>query len=80
MQNELLSAVMYHLAEALRIIAVLISPVLPKAAHGIFDQLNWKMDLSGNDKRFSLADAEWGKLPDGHVVGKAVPLFPRIES
>ena len=57
--------------------AILISPVLPKAAHGIFDQLNWKMELSGKEERFSLADAEWGRLPDGHVVGKPVPLFPR---
>jgi methionyl-tRNA synthetase len=68
-----------HLAESLRIIAILISPVLPRAAHGIFDQLNWKMELSGKEERFSLADAEWGRLPDGHVVGKPVPLFPRIE-
>jgi methionyl-tRNA synthetase len=75
-----LDAALYALAESLRIIAILISPVLPKAAHGMFDQLNWKMDLSGKEERFSLADAEWGKLPDGHVVGKPVPLFPRIES
>jgi methionyl-tRNA synthetase len=74
-----LDALLYHLTESLRIIAILISPVLPKAAHGIFDQLNWKMELSGKEERFSLADAEWGRLPDGHVVGKPVPLFPRIE-
>src|SRR5438874_3119502 len=37
-----LDAVLYHLTESLRIIAILISPVLPRAAHGIFDQLNWK--------------------------------------
>ena len=74
-----LNAVMYSLAETLRILAILISPVLPKAAHGIFDQLNWKMELSGKEERFSLADAEWGRLPDGHVVGKPVLLFPRIE-
>src|SRR5437899_8453288 len=66
-------------ADALRIITILISPVLPKAAHRIFDQLNWKMELSGKDERFSLKDAGWGGLPDGHVVGKPVPLFPRIE-
>jgi methionyl-tRNA synthetase len=78
-QEELLDAVLYHLAESLRIIAIWISPVVPQAAHGIFDQLNWKMELSGKEERFSLADAEWGRLPDGHVVGKPVPLFPRIE-
>ena len=76
-----LEAVLFNLLDALRIIAILISPVLPKAAHGIFDQLNWKTEpeLSGKEARFSLADAEWGRLPDGHVVGKPVPLFPRIE-
>jgi len=78
-QEKLLDAVLYHLAESLRIIAIWISPVVPRAAHGIFDQLNWKMELSGKDERFSLADAQWGALPDGHVVGKPVPLFPRIE-
>ena len=78
--SQQLDAVLYHLAESLRIIAILISPVMPKSAHGIFDQLNWKMELSGKEERFSLADAEWGRLPDGHVVGKPVPLFPRIES
>jgi methionyl-tRNA synthetase len=77
--SQQLDAVLYHLGESLRIIAILVSPVLPKAAQGIFDQLNWKTELSGKEERFSLADAEWGKLPDGHVVGKPVPLFPRIE-
>jgi methionyl-tRNA synthetase len=75
-----LNSVLYELAETLRITAILISPVLPKSAHRIFDQLNWKMELSRKEKRFSLADAEWGRLPDGHVVGKPVPLFPRIET
>ena len=76
-QANRLDSVLYNLAESLRIIAILISPMLPRAAHGIFDQLNWKMELSGKEERFSLADAEWGRLPDGHVVGKPVPLFPR---
>lgn len=77
--SDRLDAVLYYSAEALRMSAILISPVLPRAAHGIFDQLNWKMELSGKDERFHLDDAKWGDLPDGHVVGKPVPLFPRIE-
>jgi methionyl-tRNA synthetase len=74
--------ILYDLADRLRIIAILISPVLPRAAHGIFDQLNWRMEpeLGGKEERFSLEDAEWGKLPDGHVVGKPIPIFPRIET
>ena len=77
--GDLLDRILLTLAEYLRVIAILISPVLPKAAHGIFDQLNWKMGLSGKEERFRLEDAKWGGLPDGHVVGKPVPLFPRIE-
>jgi methionyl-tRNA synthetase len=77
--REILEDLLYDCAESLRILAMLVSPVLPKAAHGIFDQLNWKMELSGKEERYSLADAEWGRLPDGHVVGKPLPLFPRIE-
>jgi len=71
--------VLYDASDRLRIIAILLSPVLPKAAQGIFDQLNWEMELSGKEERFSLTDAKWGGLPDGHVVGKPMPLFPRIE-
>ncbi|HZD95916.1 MAG TPA: hypothetical protein VE133_16770, partial [Candidatus Sulfotelmatobacter sp.] len=78
--REFLGDLLYDCAEALRILGILISPVLPKAAHRIFDQLNWEMELGGKEERFALKDAEWGRLPDGHVVGKPVPLFPRIES
>jgi methionyl-tRNA synthetase len=78
--NEALDRALYHLAESLRIIAILLSPVLPKTAHRIFDQLNWKMDSSGNDDRFRLDDAAWGGLPDGHILGDPVPMFPRIET
>ena len=78
--NEALDSLLYGLIESLRTVAILISSVLPRAAHAIFDQLNWKMELSGKEERFRLDDAKWGGLPDGHVVGKPVPLFPRIES
>jgi methionyl-tRNA synthetase len=77
--KDMVDDILYALAESLRIIAILISPMLPKGAHGIFDQLNWKMELSGKEERFRLDDAKWGGLPDGHIVGRPVPLFPRIE-
>jgi methionyl-tRNA synthetase len=79
-ETRRLDSVLYHLAEAIRIVAILISPVVPRAAHGILDQLNWKMELSEKEERFHLDDAKWWGLPDGHVVGKPVPLFPRIET
>jgi methionyl-tRNA synthetase len=70
--DNALDASLYHLAEALRIIAILLSPVLPKAARGIWDQL-------GVNGEFRLEDARWGGLPDGHQLGKPTPLFPRLE-
>jgi methionyl-tRNA synthetase len=78
-ENVRADALFYTLAEALRMTAILLWPVLPRAAHGIFDQLNWKTELSGKEERFRLDDAKWGGLPNGHVVGKPVPLFPRID-
>ncbi len=67
-----LDHVLYSLAESLRIIAIMISPVLPKAAREICLQLNCSFELT-------IAEAEWGKLSDGHQLGEPTPLFPRIE-
>ena len=78
-QAEKLDAFFYHMCERLRVIAILISPVLPKAAHRLFDQLNWKMELTGQESRFRLSNTTLGALPDGHRVHVPVPLFPRIE-
>ncbi len=79
-QGEQLNAVLYHLADSLRAIAILLSPVIPKAAHGMFDQLNVHPELAGDGRRFQLADVRWGLLPDGHHLNTPVPLFPRCEA
>lgn len=73
-QAERLQAVMYNLAEALRIIAILIAPFVPVTAPKIYEQLGL-----GNPESFFMADAVWGKLPTGTKVQKGEPLFPRIE-
>ena len=78
-QKEKLGALLYHLAESLRVMAILISPVLPRAAGRIFDQLNWKTAATGDEARFLLSEASWGGLPDGHSVNPPTPLFPRLE-
>jgi methionyl-tRNA synthetase len=71
-RREKLSGVLYTLAESLRIIAILLSPVLPKAARGIWNQL-------GLEGEFRLEETKWGGLKDGHQLGRPFPLFPRIE-
>jgi methionyl-tRNA synthetase len=67
-----LDAILYALADALRVLSILLSPVLPKAATRIQEQLRLAPS-------FLLEDARWGLLPDGHTLGLPVPLFPRIE-
>ncbi len=69
---EALDHALFALAEALRVSAILISPVLPNAAREILYQLNW------NDE-YTFENTNWGGLPAKHQLGKPVPLFPRIE-
>ena len=73
-QAERLQAVMYNLAEALRIIAILIAPFVPVTAPKIYEQLGL-----GKPESFFMVDAVWGKLATGTKVQKGEPLFPRIE-
>ena len=75
-KKERLHAVLYTLAETLRIVAILVSPVLPVKAPQIWAQLG----LAADFKAITLTDAKkWGLLPDGTKVAKAEPIFPRIE-
>ena len=73
-QAERLQAIMYNLAEALRIVAILIAPFVPVTAPKIYEQLGL-----GKPESFFMADAVWGKLATGTKVQKGEPLFPRIE-
>jgi methionyl-tRNA synthetase len=74
-QGDRLDAVIYYLAESLRRMAILLSPVLPEASRDICDQLNWRSELT-----LAEAGADWEHaLPDGHRLNQPVPLFPRIE-
>lgn len=71
-----LAAVLYHLAESLRIISGLISPFLPQTAPKLRQQLGCVDALAAP----SLDDLKvWGRLPAGQKIGAAEPLFPRIE-
>jgi methionyl-tRNA synthetase len=72
-RSEALDHVLFVLAESLRIIGVLISPILPNSAREIFYQLN--VPDEGH-----VSDATWGGLPDNHHLGKPVPVFPRIDT
>jgi len=62
--------------EALRIVALLTSPVIPNAAAELWRRLG----LPGRPDDERLPDAaRWGGLPAGSRLEKGAPLFPRLE-
>jgi methionyl-tRNA synthetase len=75
-QRERLATVMYNVAEALRIISVLIWPFMPQTADKIWQQLGINQPLEQSEIRDIKS---WGNLPPGIVIAKGLPLFPRVE-
>ena len=63
--------------EALRIVALLASPVIPSACAELWRRLGQQGRLE--DERLPAA-ASWGLLPPGNRLDKGTPLFPRRES
>jgi len=72
-QARRLDEVLYNLAEACRILAVLLRPFLPGTAQKIYTQLGL------GPAPDQLAAATWGGLTAGQVIGDPAPLFPRRE-
>lgn len=68
-----LGTVLYNLLEAIRYIAVLLSPFMPETAEKIFTQMN--CDVKDYDSLES-----FGGIKAGTIVGKAEALFARIDS
>ena len=73
--KERLEAVMYHLAESLRIIAVLVDPVIPTGAPKIWEQLG----LQGFAQTMLDDVRTFGALPTATKVVKGDPIYPRFE-
>ncbi|MGI6169340.1 MAG: methionine--tRNA ligase [Christensenellales bacterium] len=74
-QRERLGSVLYHLAETLRIVGIMIQPFMPSTAPKIWEQLGIEQgELTG----FSAA-VEFGLLEPGTRVCKGKALFPRID-
>jgi methionyl-tRNA synthetase len=70
-----LQTVLYVLAEALRYVAVLISPVMPQTPERIYAQLGLADEMLMTWESLSA----FGKLPGGIQVKKEQALFPRID-
>ena len=70
-----LDSVLYTVAEGLRIVAVLIAPVVPQSASGLWKRLG----VSGDVTTASLEHIHWGELKPGRPIARGEPLFPRID-
>ena len=70
-----LDSVLFHAAEALRLIAALVAPVIPKTAQSLWEQLG----LDGKVSSLHLTELRWSD----HLVGKNIrigpALFPRLD-
>nr|WP_251047650.1 methionine--tRNA ligase [Planococcus sp. ISL-110] len=73
--KEQLASVMAHLAESLRMTAVMLQPFLPNAPKQIIDQLGLPEDFLAWDTL-----QNFSQIPAGtQVVSKGTPIFPRLE-
>jgi methionyl-tRNA synthetase len=72
--KERLETVVYNLLEALRVIAILISPFMPGSAQKIVDQLGITDAASQGFSSIRL----WGGIAPGRSLNRAEALFPRV--
>jgi methionyl-tRNA synthetase len=76
-RREELGSVLYAAAEALRVLAVLLSPIMPGAAERLWQQLGIQEPLSS----MRLPEAgSWGGLQPGTLTKRGGSLFPRLEA
>ncbi len=74
-KKDRLAAVMYHLAESIRIISVLIQPFMPNTAPIIWDQMGIIKEVETPWASTKI----WGKLRKDVKVNDAKAIFPRID-
>lgn len=78
--RERLGTVLYTAAEGLRALAVLLSPVVPRATMTLWEALGVTEALGALTAQPLREAGRWGVLPVGTTVGTLAPLFPRIEA
>jgi methionyl-tRNA synthetase len=77
--RERLSTVLYTASEGLRALAVLLSPVMPKATEKLWTSLGAEAGLGALTAQLVRDAGTWGLLPAGTRTTAIEGLFPRIE-
>ena len=70
-----LDSVLFHAAEALRLIAALVAPVIPKTAQSLWEQLG----LDGKVTDVRLTELRWRDELVGKTIRGGASLFPRLD-
>ena len=71
-----LEVVLYMLADSLRLLALMTSPIMPGAAQGLWERLG--LEGAVTDRRYA-TDGRWLLLPPGAQVAAGAAMFPRID-
>jgi len=74
-KKERLATVLYNAAETIRILAAMLSPIIPDGAVSILRQLGVKTDL----ENIGLSSLLWGSLKVGSKIGEVEPVYPRLD-
>ncbi len=74
--RDRLATVLYTTAEGLRLLAVLLNPIVPKAAQKLWVSIGTSL---GELSEQRIQQADWGLLPAGTKLGELEVLFPRVE-
>jgi methionyl-tRNA synthetase len=74
--RDRLATVLYTTAEGLRLLAVLLNPIVPKAAQKLWVSIGTSL---GELSQQRIQQAAWGVLPAGTKLGELEVLFPRVE-
>ncbi len=73
-----LNTVLYHLVEALRLVALQLSPFMPDKTNQMLEQIMGDAHSDVSQLHF-YANAGWGLLKEGHRCQQPSPVFPRMD-
>ena len=78
-KRERLQTVLFTVAEGLRALTVLLSPVMPEATAKLWLALGVSETLGSLEEQLIREAGKWGALRPGTTVNGLAPLFPRVE-
>ena len=80
---EALTEVLYSVLESVRLVAYLLSPIIPNISNAIYQQLGFSNNFNDksaiNSSETFVKQVSWGALPGNQLLGQPQPIFQRID-